>query len=277
MHQINKIPELSALTVGPDFTRYITAARAGGNIALDINRKNYSAAIINTYHLYSFVFEKNGTNNDKVKKFLLKYGSFMASLCQAQNSDDVEKAIEAVALPTGSSRVKRETVFNVALNGYAGLFIGHESISGIKDCRVFNTYGVTAPIGISISRGHSFFFINTGEDGWKKNKCGWSTSLFISIIDLGAVAAFRFKDDTTAQVPTIQLKNIFSPGAFISLGIPKCPISLNLGAQVGPNLRKIDKNSATLASGDNDNKIYVRYSFSVLVDIPILNFSTKSK
>ncbi|MEP6674684.1 MAG: hypothetical protein ABJA78_06005 [Ferruginibacter sp.] len=275
--QINKFPGLSSIMPGPVFASYLAAARTGGNIALDINQKNYSAALINTYQLYSFVFKDNGVANDKFKKFLLKYGSFMASVSQAQNSDDVEKAIEAVALPTGSSRIKRETPFNVALNAYAGLFMGHETIKGIKDDHVFNTYGVAAPIGVSISRGHSIFFISTGDKGWKENKLGWSTSLFLSIVDLGAIAAYRFKDDTTAQVPTIQLKNIFSPGAFLSIGIPKSPLSVNFGTQIGPNLRKIDHNNATLASQDNGNKTYVRYSLALLVDIPLLNFATKSR
>ncbi|MEO5593664.1 MAG: hypothetical protein ABIR15_09400, partial [Chitinophagaceae bacterium] len=255
--EIKQFPGLTTLTTGLDFDKYLNAATAGGNIALAIDRKNYSSAIINTYQLYSFIFSSIGTSNDNFKKFLLKYGSFIASVSQAQNSDDVEKAIEAVALPTGSARIKRETSFNVALNAYCGLFIGHEKITGVTDNHAFNAYGLTAPIGISASRG---------------TKKGWSHSIFLSLIDLGAVAAFRFTDNTTEQVPTIQLKNIFSPGLFYSLGIAKTPLSVNIGAQVGPNLRKVTKDT-----NDYSGKTYIRYSVSVCVDLPLLNLYTRSR
>lgn len=220
---------------------------------------------------------KDASKSKTVLGQLAKYGSFMSTVATAKNSDQVAQAIEAAALPVGSSRVKRESPFNVSLNAYAGLFIGHESIQGIKDGQAFNTYGVTAPIGISISRGHSVFFLGTGKSGWKENKYGWSTSLFISLIDIGAVTAFRFKNDSAQTVPTIQLNNILAPGAFISIGIPKSPLSMNFGAQMGPNLRKIDNSNPAAPVNDYSNKIYWRFSTSLCVDIPLLNLYTKSR
>ncbi len=83
----------------------------------------------------------------------------MATIVQAKNTDDVEKAIEAFALPTGSARIKRESPFNVSLNAYCGLFIGHEKIKGVEEDKPnkWNSYGVSAPIGISINKGKSCF------------------------------------------------------------------------------------------------------------------------
>jgi len=269
---INKFPGLNGLNLGSDFASFIKIARAGGNTALDINRKNYSSAIINVYQIYDYAFV---ATNTKFKSFLLKYGSFVASVSQAQNSDEVKKAIEAAVLPSGSSRIKRETPFNVSINSYVGLFLGKENINGVQnDNRLANSYGLTAPVGVSISRGHSFLFLGTGKKGWADNKYGWSSSLFISLIDLGAVAAYRFEDSETDQVPTIQLKHIFSPGLFISTGIPKSPLSFNFGAQVGPALRKI--NTEITHSADISNKTYIRYSISLCVDIPLLNLYTKN-
>jgi hypothetical protein len=275
--KISTFPGLNALVLGPDFDKFLQIARTGGNVALAINRKNYSSVIINTYQLYNFAFTSvsNDRMNNRFKNFLLRYGSFVASVAQAENPDDVKNAIEAAVLPSGSSRIKRETPFNVSLNAYMGLFIGHEKIKNIDDGRTFNTYGVTAPIGVAISRGHSIFFFGTGENGWEKSKYGWSSSLFLSLIDLGTVAAYRFKDDKAEQVPTIQLKHIFSPGAFISTGIPRTPLSLNLGAQVGPTLRKIVTGPGT--SNDVSSNTYWRFSASLCVDIPLLNFYTSSK
>ncbi len=213
----------------------------------------------------------------------------MAAVTQAQNSDDVENAIEAIALPSGSSRVKRESPFNVSLNAYVGLYTGNEIIKGIdknKSILHFNSFGVTAPIGIAISRGHSFLFFGTGKKGWESGTGGWSTSLFVSLVDIGALTAFRFNNDTTkisntdsvatSQAPSIKLKNIISPGAILSIGVPKTPLSVNFGVQLGPNLRNVTSTNNT-ANPDYSNNIYWRYSISLCVDIPVLNFYTKSK
>jgi len=194
---------------------------------------------------------------------LARYGTFMSTVATAKNSDDVEKAIEAAALPSGSSRIKRETPFNVSLNAYTGLFMGHEKIVGVTDNHVINNYGMTAPIGVAISTGANH----------------WSYSAFISLIDIGAVTSFRFQNnDSVAQVPTILLKDIFSPGLFFSLGFPKCPLSFNLGAQVGPNLRNVNvkDDKGNIVNRYQDN-VYWRFSASIVVDIPIFNFYSKSK
>ncbi len=212
-----------------------------------------------------------GKQSDDTLKKIYKYGAFMAAMVQAKSSDDVEKVIEAFALPTGSARIKRASDFNVSLNAYAGLFFGFERISKVDTGKwKANVFGVTAPIGVAASWGHRLFFIPTGERQW-------STSVFISLVDLGAITAFRFRDDSTANVPTIQLRDILSPGAFLSIGIPKTPLSFNLGAQMGPNLRKVNNNDPSKPSNDYYNKTYWRFSASFCVDIPLLNFYTKSK
>lgn len=260
--QVTQIPELSSLKPDSTFNNYLLAAKAAGNIALDISRKNYGAAIINSYQLYSFAFTTRDSSA-LFKKFLLQYGSFISSIAQAENSDDVEKAIEAAALPSGSSRIKRESKYNIALNAYLGIYSGHEFIKGVTDNTFLNTFGITAPIGVSFSVG-----------GIKSNdsKGGKSWSALISLIDLGAVTAYRFTNDSsTDKLPTIQLKDIISPGLFLSYGLGKCPISINGGFQYGPLLRKVS------ADANNIGNSYWRASFSICVDIPILNFYTKSK
>lgn len=201
--------------------------------------------------------DANAGTTSTVLAAMAKYGAFMSSMIDAKTSNEVESAIEAVALPTGSARIKRVSLFNVSLNAYCGLFVGHEKITDVKDNQMFNAYGVTAPIGVSLSTGTTK---------------GWSHTAFISLIDLGAITAFRFTDNTTEQVPTIQLKNIFSPGIFYSLGIANSPLSVNLGAQVGPNLRKVTKDN-----NDYSGKTYIRYSLSFCVDLPLLNLYTKSR
>jgi hypothetical protein len=199
-------------------------------------------------------------------KSLLKYGTFMSAIIDAKTSDEVEAAIESAALPVGSARIKRESTFNIALNAYCGPYMGYERVYDLDSKwmsaskSTVNSYGLTAPVGISISYGGNC----------KKAKNHSSYSLFLSVIDIGAIASFRFRDSTTEILPTIQLKNILSPGIFFSYGIPTLPISVNAGWQMGPLLRKVDAQINENTYSDR----YGRVSLSICIDIPIVNFYT---
>ena len=202
------------------------------------------------------------------KHKLLKYGSFAAAACEAKGPGAMDSLILSYALPPGSSRIKRENKFNLCLNAYVGIYGGYEKISGIDKPLMsigqVNSFGVAAPIGICISRGNSkFLSIGKGHA---------STSLFVTILDLGALVSYRFSHDTSvSQLPNIQVKDIISPGVFLSYGLPKCPISLSAGVQVGPNLRNVSGAAATVSF---NSEMYYRYSLSCLVDLPLFNFHT---
>lgn len=199
-------------------------------------------------------------------KSLLKYGTFMSAIIDAKTSDEVEAAIESAALPVGSARIKRESTFNIALNAYCGPYMGYERVYDLDpkwmsaSKSTINSYGLTAPVGISISYGGNC----------KRAKNHSSYSLFLSVIDIGAIASFRFSDSITEVLPTIQLKNILSPGIFFSYGIPKLPISVNAGWQMGPLLRKVDAQ----INENTYSERYGRVSLSICIDIPIVNFYT---
>lgn len=331
--KIKTLPHFPTLNIKliDDSNHYFDMAQTTADAAIDVNRRNYTSAIVNIAELYKLstqIYEKNDPgliklrddvkvikedvdkqsvvvnkppgkddiNEQKKLKTLkenyeisinnlkkqidindikyrdkyavfFKYGTFMATVTQAKNSQQVEEAIEAFALPTGSARIKRETEFNVALNAYCGLFYGGENIKGL-DNGYKGTYGITAPIGISINWGKQYAF---PFSSLKKKEGHWASTLFISIVDIGAITAFRFQDDTTESVPTIELKDIISPGIFYSFGIPKSPLSVNLGYQIGPLLRKVTAPENTYSNS------YSRISIAFVVDIPILNFYTKSK
>jgi hypothetical protein len=299
--EIETLPYFPELGLREKTDKYFQTAQTASDLVLDVNRRNYSAAIVNAHHLFSLIYNnknkstlntmeaelKNNTSrkpkalkleisilkdSSAVMSYFYKYGTFMASVVQAKSSDEVAAAIEAFALPSGSSRIKRESDFNVSLNAYVGLFTGFERINKVDEKFKLNSFGVTAPIGVAVSSGKCKFF-GQGEGHW-------SYSLFVSVIDLGSVTSYRFDthaSDTASvdQVPTIQLKDIFSPGVFFSIGIPKSPISINLGTQMGPNLRKVTTNNLGLTN-EYSNAVYWRYSLSILVDIPILNFYTRT-
>lgn len=314
--EVTKLPGVNTVLPGAakldaDFQKYLALIQSVSDLAIDISRKNYSSAINQAVAILGQL-DLQGTlkteladakhklktaqENDKshatyaTKKAITdaqksvdqcqasltfyadvsKYGSFLAALATAKTGAQAEAVLEAFVLPAGSSSVKRESAGNIALNAYIGLFSGYEQIQGIKTSPSFNSYGLTAPIGVSFSLGQRQLFTPWNSGGHS------SFSAFISLIDIGAVAAYRVKNDTTAQVPTITLKNIFSPGLFLSIGLPKTPLSINLGAQTGPSLREINHNSS-VPTNDISNRLYWRYSISLVVDIPMLNLSTRSK
>jgi hypothetical protein len=247
---------------------YFNLAQTAADLAIDVNRKNYALAIINGVQIFNTVFDTSKiTDKNEKEKYakisskLLKYGSFVALVAQASSSDEVEAAIEAIALPTGSSRIKRESAVNISVNAYCGLFIGQNR--NYFWSKPDYSYGITAPIGIAASWGHRCFFGNNC-------KARASSSVFISIVDLGAITAFRFINDS-ATVSKIQLKDIISPGIFYSYGIPKCPISLNLGCQLAPLLTSVGSTNSYA------EKRAFRFTFGICVDLPILNLYNKSK
>jgi len=291
---------------------FFTIIGETADLASDLNRKNYTSAVNHAVIIYSLVqtkplqadlhqFTGNQPNTEKLKEStetksgdapgknllendlaasqdllskLARYGAFMTTVASAKSAGEVETAIETAALPSGSSRIKRETPFNVSLNAYTGLFIGYEQISGMTSSGFqINNFGVAAPVGVAISTGgHSFLGM------FPKNEGHWSYSAFFSLLDLGAVASFRFQNsDSVAQVPTIKLQDIFSPGLFLSVGFPKCPLSLNIGAQVGPNLRSVSATENGTIVNKYQENVYWRFSAALVVDIPIFNFYTKSR
>lgn len=220
-------------------------------IAVEINDKNYNAAIVSIANLFP------KTNEDSVfKTYLVKYGSFAANVVSAKTSDEIETAIESVALPVGSATIKKKSMFNIALNGYLGGFYGREYLAEKVKDNTAKSAGVYAPVGITFSVG----FQRAG-----------SLSLLLSIIDVGAVAAYRLNDPDTEKLPEVTLQNIFAPGLGIAYGIPGIPLSAGLSYQLGPALREINATTATTG------EINRRWQFFLAVDIPIFNFYTKSK
>ena len=249
-------------------------------LGLDVNHRKYSAAVAHAAAIYNRLTSQATSEtvtidgrtvkvvdhrNDVIPQFL-RYGNFIAAVGEAKTSDEVAAAIEVFALPAGSSSVKRESIFNVSLNAFTGLLAGREIIPGVQTERGFNTTAISAPIGIAASLGRIRLRGKSQGNTLGHN----SLSLFIPLIDLGAVTAFRFTNDSTASLPQIKLGTLFAPGVALSIGFGRTPISLTGGWQIGPLLRKVEvQNNAV-----NDKK-YTRWFISANVDIPLLNFYNK--
>ncbi len=254
---IQKIRELPYVKIpaAKGIDRFLFTLNSVGEIYLDINQKNYSSALFNAIVVMDTILKGEFAYRSEV----MKYGAFMVAVVNAENSTEVASAIEAIALPAGSATIKKYSSFNVALNAYLGGFAGHEYLKGVESKVIVNTMGMAAPVGVAFSK------------GFGKNNRG-SISLFGSLVDIGAVTAFRFTNDSIGTLPELTLQNIIAPGAYLVIGIPGVPISLGGGWQHGPLLRKVMATSIETSTVFNN-----RLSVFLAVDIPILNFFTKPR
>ncbi len=232
---------------------YIRLMRTVNKLALDVHTQQYASAILNAYQLLEQVLQKiDGT--DCYCKQLLRYGTFMATMVQAQDAEAVSKAIEAFALPVGSSSIKKNEPFSISINAHVGIAGGMEYLEGAPAAPF---YALTTPIGASFNFGM---------------RKGGSLSLQVSLLDIGALTAFRFQDSSANNFPELKLSNVFAPGGYLVYGLPKMPISIGFGAQVGPQLRNITTGGGlyTPASG-------WRMGAFLAVDLPIFNVYTSSR
>jgi hypothetical protein len=180
-----------------------------------------------------------------------RYGQFLVNVINANDSDQLLAALEAAAQPVQSYRLKRQPgAFNLSLNIYAGAAIGSEF--GIEDNSSERQSGFllapTAPLGIALN-----FGLNNKR----------SLSAFVPLIDIGAVAAFRLFDNAS-PLPEQSWDNVLAPGFYLIWGLKNSPISIGLGGQAGPALRKVTVNEVTSRNA--------RIAATFTVDIPVFSW-----
>lgn len=223
----------------------------------------YHAAVYEAFAILNHAATKpDGTNDGSaILNGLLKYGTFMASVITAESSAEVADAIEAAVLPPGSARIKREAAWNISLNAYLGGFYGNETITINGANQTGAVAGVWAPIGLAVSRS-----VRVGTTNW-------SLSAYGTFVDLGALASYRLdtENDQVETLPEIKFENIFSPGLYFIVGLPRVPISVGYGYQLTPQLREVTSTTTVLGPQAN------RYSLFVAVDIPLANFWTRTR
>lgn len=265
--------------------QYLSIARKSNNLYKDIYSKQYTQAVNDAIDVLTQVhdlIDKNSTTipdkDDILNKLLTfvnkvkPYALFMANIAEAKTSDDVKAALENVILPVGSSSIKKNTEFNVSIQSYLGAFGKTSKSNGSINGTWSDAFGVTAPIGISITPG----FLS-----WQK--CG-SVSVFVPLFDIGAIVDYQLKMDSAvnnsgtnsnviAKNYSIKLGQIVSPGAYLVYGFgANLPLSLGFGAQYGPGLSKIDGGGNPVIGNPS-----WRWNFFLAVDLPFFNIVNKSK
>lgn len=232
------------------------------DLNFDIRQKHYAAAINDLMFVLRIFFP----DMDKdTRKRIFTYGQFMATVATSQTSDEVAAAIEAVALPPGSSRVKKENYFSAAINAYTGGTVGYETLTNNAGSTVL---ALSAPVGFTVS----WKLKDKKDRANGKKRTPGSFSFFAPIIDVGALAAYRLNDPNSNDLPELAWSNLLSPGLYGVYGFGNdLPISLGFGAQRGPNLRAINTGSQTTeVSG-------WRYGVFLSVDIPVFNLYVQGK
>jgi hypothetical protein len=245
---------------------YIKIAKNANNLYINTVSQKYALAMNNAICVINDLgnevhrnkpdkkeLEKKNIFSTKIISGLITYGTFIANMADADTPEQVQSAIEAAALPAGSSSFKKNYTHNIALNAYLGANAGNWSKDKSPSLTWNGNFRLTAPIGIAWTP------ISGG-------KCG-AFSVFASLLDVGAIVDYQLKSDSTGQEinQKVYLSNILSPGGYIIYGFPwNLPLSVGFGVQYGPGLIKM---------GDNLWNPSWKCNFFIGVDIPIFNLN----
>lgn len=223
-----------------------------------------------------------GSSRRKVSQML----NFFTDLQKATDNKQISQVIEKYAEPVQSYRIKRYNNFSLDLNAYTGAFAGIETRAGkgympySKDSITKVVSGITAPVGFSFSWAwrHKFkcenakkypVYINKSGD-LKSFKGGCFTASFM-LIDIGAVVAYRFTNDTSKALPqTVKFSQFLAPGLHVAQGLRNLPLVIKAGIQYTPQLRNFEDEPGRLFD------VY-RIGLSLCYDIPLLNITNSNK
>jgi len=208
----------------------------------------------------------NPRKTNQFREKLFRYGTFMADVAGANDPADFEAAISSVALPVGSSQIKRSRPSSLELGAYFGAALSRE--------RLVLPAGVTAPELEEEVFGASLF-VPVGVSYSTNIGGNKSITFFGSLLDLGALTAFRLEGRNEAgdgatidRLPEFRPANVIAPGFHVMYNFPKSPFTLGIGVQDGPSVRKF-----TLAgSNAGRDARSVRGMVTFSVDVPIFRF-----
>ena len=232
---------------------YIQVARETNELYLSTVSGKYALAMNHAMNVCKIIGNLSNKNGKRIIDPALIHkismvGTFIANVADAETPEQVKAAIDAVALPAGSSSFKKYNPYNIAINGYLGASYNLSNKGSAINTwdRKFN---LSAPVGIAFT----FSSLRTGG----------SFSLFASILDVGAIVNYQLTDSSRNMSQKIYLSNILSPGAYLVYGFGgNIPLSIGIGGQYGPGLVKV---------GSEIINPSWRWNAFLAVDIPIVN------
>jgi hypothetical protein len=201
------------------------------------------------------------------------YGNLVSEVAACDSAVEVKHLLQKYADPVGSYRIKRRSLFSIDVNAYPGIFLGGEKIS--ETSKWSFVYGITAPIGLSLSwalgtngNKDDYDYIRNCKNMYGKYS-GYSLSIFVQVIDIGAPFVYRWSNDSTKGFPTLTWEQLISPGIHIALGIKNTPFTVLGGVHYTPKLREITENSTTL------KEPALQVGLGLVMDIPIFTLVKK--
>jgi hypothetical protein len=216
----------------------------------------YEAALSKDYQQVVLAAVELAPDSDLSTPKVRRYLAFASALASAQSDSQLNRTLRDAALPVGSYRAKREGEvdggsFSLTINSYVGVGAGIEVVSQTTGS-VRSGYAAPAlPVGV--------------EASWAIPKISSSLSLFLPIIDLGAIASSRFKESAAVQQePQLGFAQVLAPGAFVVLGISSSiPLSVGGGYQQVPRLR---------ATAEGQKTAKRPLALFIAVDLPLFKF-----
>jgi hypothetical protein len=168
---------------------------------------------------------------------------------------DYRRIMDSILEPVGSYAYKRQAGFSVLLNSYPGFGGGAETL-GMSIEKPKAVAGLSCPVGLELNWGANF----TGFSG-----------IFLSAFDLGAVATYRFAQGDTldSNSPQIGWKQLVSPGFYFLIQQKNHPITIGVGMQMTPQLRKVS------VDGNVKDENALRFGAFLSMDIPVFTFYVK--
>ncbi len=189
-----------------------------------------------------------------------RMATFTSALAQAETADSAKAAIEAAAAPPGGYVQKRtgDQVGYWTLNGYVGGGAGGEVL-------------LSQPASGEALGGAVWPMISVGpEVGLRVGRNGrhpWSLGLYAPLLDLGAIGSWRLNNDgNDAELPTVNVRQVFAPGLGLRVGLPGAPLSLGLDGNLLPAMRELTPEGEAVEREVSA----IRFGASLGVDIPIL-------
>ncbi len=272
--------------IDPDFDRII-------ELIVDLKEKKGVKGRLEKYldyYLYTKFFNVSKkdsvyleNNTSLVLDRTINTFNFISDVLTVQSSKELSKLITTKAAPVSSYKIKRFSRFSIDINSYPLFYAGFETVTATQ--KTAPVFGFSCPIGISFSFGT--LYRNTKSDHFHKqhtfrNKNGNFHALrgnaftaTISLIDLGAVVAYRIQHGDEKENPlpqSVKIQQFIAPGLYFSYGIRRTPLVIKFGGQFNPQLRKITETNETQKFSDT-----FRVNLGIAFDIPLFNVWNRTK
>jgi len=208
--------------------------------------------------------EPNSINN--ILKIIKKYGVFIEAIAAAKSSGDLKNVISQVILPRGSYLEKRTTKFSITIASFPGLYGGTEKL--IDEEKEGDTGTATNPKSPAMVTG---FTAPLGVEFTFGDLSGHSIGTYFTVFDLGAVVSYRLtgsEDPLSGFSEKITLKQVFTPGISLNLGLKNTPITLRAGWQYTPELRNIKQGEL-----EYDTTKSFRWFMGLCWDLPLIRIT----